>query len=51
VTPFEDPWANFVQFLIPALIFGSSLAASQMRMTRTMLLETLRSDYVRTAMA
>jgi len=51
VTVFQDPWSNFVQFLIPALIFGSSLAASQMRMTRTMLLETLRSDYVRTAMS
>ena len=51
VSPLEDPWSNFVQFMIPAVIFGSSLAASQMRMTRTMLLETLRTDYVRTAMA
>ena len=38
-------------FLFPALILGTYLAASTMRMTRTMMLEVLRQDYVRTAWA
>ena len=36
-------------FIVPSLILGTSLAASTMRMTRTMMLEVLRQDYVRTA--
>ena len=47
----EDPWANLSIFIIPALILGTYLAASTMRMTRTMMLEVLRQDYVRTAWA
>ena len=46
-----DPWANLGIFIIPALILGTYLAASTMRMTRTMMLEVLRQDYVRTAWA
>ena len=38
-------------FIIPSLILGTYLAASTMRMTRTMMLEVLRQDYVRTAWA
>ena len=37
--------------IIPAVILGTYLAASTMRMTRTMMLEVLRQDYVRTAWA
>ena len=37
--------------IIPALILGTYLAASTMRMTRMMMLEVLRQDYVRTAWA
>ena len=36
-------------FIVPSLILGTYLAASTMRMTRTMMLEVLRQDYVRTA--
>ena len=46
-----DPLANLTMFLFPALILGTYLAASTMRMTRTMMLEVLRQDYVRTAWA
>lgn len=51
-TPFsEDPIANFKQLIIPAIILGLSLSAMSMRMTRTMMLEVLRQDYIRTARA
>ena len=46
-----DPRANLSIFIFPALILGTYLAASTMRMTRTMMLEVLRQDYVRTAWA
>jgi peptide/nickel transport system permease protein len=36
-------------FLIPAVILGTAMAAATMRMTRTMMLEVLRQDYIRTA--
>ena len=45
----EDPLGNLGQFLIPSLILGTSMSASIMRMTRTMMLEVLRQDYIRTA--
>ncbi|HET7794669.1 MAG TPA: ABC transporter permease, partial [Rhizobacter sp.] len=35
----------------PALILGASLSAITMRLTRTMMLEVLRQDYIRTAWA
>ena len=47
----EDPLGNLRMFIIPALILGTAAAASTMRMTRTMMLEVLRQDYVRTAWA
>ena len=45
----EDPLGNLGMFLIPALILGTAMAAGAMRMTRTMMLEVLRQDYIRTA--
>lgn len=45
----EDPLRNLSQFLLPALILGSHSAATVMRMTRSMMLEVLRQDYIRTA--
>ena len=45
----EDPLGNLGVFLIPALILGTAAAAATMRMTRTMMLEVLRQDYIRTA--
>jgi peptide/nickel transport system permease protein len=46
-----DPVAHTTQFLLPALILGIASAASLMRLTRAMLLEVLRQDYIRTAWA
>ena len=48
---FEDPLGNLGVFLIPSLILGTAMSASTMRMTRTMMLEVLRQDYIRTAWA
>jgi peptide/nickel transport system permease protein len=51
-TPFlRDPLANLAQLTLPALILGFALSAGVMRMTRSMTLEVLREDYVRTAWA
>ena len=47
----EDPLGNLGVFILPSLILGTALAAATMRMTRTMMLEVLRQDYVRTAWA
>ena len=47
----EDPLGNLAMFLIPSLILGTASAAATMRMTRTMMLEVLRQDYIRTAWA
>lgn len=46
-----DPWGHLTQLLLPALILGVASAAALMRLTRGMLLEVLRQDYVRTAWA
>jgi peptide/nickel transport system permease protein len=40
-----------LQFLLPGAILGIASAAAVMRLTRAMLLEVLRQDYVRTARA
>jgi peptide/nickel transport system permease protein len=37
--------------MVPAIILGTSLSAVTMRLTRTMMLEVLRQDYIRTAWA
>jgi peptide/nickel transport system permease protein len=47
----QDPLANLGQMIVPAIILGCSLSAITMRLTRTMMLEVLRQDYVRTAWA
>jgi peptide/nickel transport system permease protein len=47
----QDPPTYFLQFVIPAVILGIASAAAIMRLTRGMLLEVLRQDYVRTAWA
>ena len=51
ITFADDPLGNLGMFLIPSLILGTAGAASTMRMTRTMMLEVLRQDYIRTAWA
>ena len=45
----DDLLGNLEMFIIPSLILGTALSAATMRMTRTMMLEVLRQDYIRTA--
>jgi peptide/nickel transport system permease protein len=47
----KDPAGHLAQFVLPAIILGVASAAGIMRLTRGMLLEVLRQDYVRTAAA
>ena len=47
----EDPLQNLKQMMVPAIVLGMSLSAVTMRLTRTMMLEVLRQDYIRTAWA
>ncbi len=51
ITFSQDPWGHIVQLLIPALILGKGFSAVIMRFTRTLMLEVLRQDYIRTARA
>lgn len=45
----KDPIGNIGMFLIPAAILGTATAGGLMRMQRTMMLEVMRQDYIRTA--
>ena len=45
----EDPLGNLGVLIIPSLILGTAASATTMRMTRTMMLEVLRQDHIRTA--
>jgi peptide/nickel transport system permease protein len=45
----DNPLQNLQQMILPAIILGTSLSAVTMRLTRTMMLEVLRQDYIRTA--
>ena len=45
----DDPLGNLEQYLVPALVLGMIMAGIIMRMMRTMMLEVLRQDYIRTA--
>ncbi len=47
----KNPGANLVQFVIPGVIMGASFSGGMMRMVRTLMLEVLRQDYIRTAWA
>ena len=47
----ENPISNLRMFIIPAIVLGMSISGTIMRMTRTMMLEVLRQDYIRTAWA
>ena len=52
LVPFrEDPLENLKTFLIPGALMGLAMSAVTMRMTRAMMLEVLRQDYIRTAWA
>jgi len=47
----EDPIGNLQMFIMPAVVLGMAMGGMVMRMTRTMMLEVLRQDYIRTAWA
>ncbi len=47
----EDPFTNLTQMVLPTLILGTLLAGTVMRITRTMMLEVMRQDYIRTALS
>ncbi len=47
----EDPIQNLSQLVAPSLVLSLALSAGIMRMTRTMMLEVMREDYIRTARA
>ncbi len=47
----DNPLGNLRMFIMPAVILGMALSGVTMRMTRTMMLEVLRQDYIRTAWA
>lgn len=47
----RDPIGNLQMFVVPAIVLGISMQGANMRLTRTMMLEVLRQDYVRTAWA
>jgi peptide/nickel transport system permease protein len=49
--PWTDLSKNFMQMIIPAVLFGLVLAGSQTRLLRATLLEVLNEDYIRTAKA
>jgi peptide/nickel transport system permease protein len=52
LVPFTaDPLGSLAQFLLPAVILGTHLGAPVMRMSRAMMLEVFRQDYIRTAWA
>ena len=47
----DDPIGHLQQMLVPAMVLGLALSALTMRLTRTMMLEVMRQDYIRTAWA
>lgn len=48
---FEDPIGNLHHIFLPAVILGTGLSAVIMRQTRSSMLDSLSTDYVRTAKA
>ena len=47
----DDPTGNLGQFILPGVIQGMTMCGTTMRMMRTMALEVLRQDYIKTAWA
>ena len=47
----DDPMGNVKMFVVPAIVLALAMAGGTMRMTRTMTLEVIRNDYIRTAWA
>ena len=51
VSFFENPVENLRMFLVPSLVGAFTQAGMQLRTVRTMTLETMRQDYIRTCWA
>jgi peptide/nickel transport system permease protein len=51
VSFFKDPAANLQIMIFPALVLGSIMAGSVMRMTRSSILEVLRQDFIKAVRA
>jgi peptide/nickel transport system permease protein len=51
VPPWENLRLNLMTILLPSLVLGTGVAGVMMRHTRSAMLETLGTDYVRTARA
>lgn len=47
----EEPGRNLQQFYLPGLVLGFQLSGTTARMVRSSMLEVLRQDYIRTALA
>jgi len=47
----DDPISNLRMFIVPAIVLGMRMIGTDVRMFRTMILEVLRQDYIRTAWA
>ncbi len=47
----DDPLGNLRMFIVPAIVLGLTSGGATMRLSRTMMLEVLRQDYIRTAWA
>ncbi|OGN89847.1 MAG: glutathione ABC transporter permease GsiC [Chloroflexi bacterium RBG_13_46_14] len=45
----KNPGGNLLQFLLPGFLMGTNMSGGLMRMVRTMVLEVMRQDYIRTA--
>ena len=48
---FDDPIRHLRAYLVPATVLAMSMSGLTMRLARTMMLEVLRQDYIRTAWA
>lgn len=47
----QNPLGNLAMFVVPATVIGAEMSGMTMRITRTMMLEVLRQDYIKTAWA
>jgi len=45
----KNPGGNLLQFLLPGFLMGTQMSGGLQRMIRTMVLEVMRQDYIRTA--
>lgn len=48
---FRDPLKNLSMFIVPSILGAMTQSGAQIRMVRTMTLEVMRQDYIRTAWA